>query len=203
MSSKFRSLRYTAPIELKNELQDLVKKSDSSKLVFNIHIQNWLSFVAASVAAVVLFYSLSFRHGPSQQELLQNELISSHVHSMMEKHLYDVASTDSHTVKPWFNGRIDFSPQVVDLADLGFPLVGGRLDYIDHRTVAALIYKSNLHVINLFVWPAHENQSDPVFTNSQGYNIWQWHKNGMAFSAISDLNANTLREFVDQYSLTF
>jgi anti-sigma factor RsiW len=196
MNRNFRSLRYQAPEDLKTDLQDLVESSNR-KIVFNIQIGNWLGVAAAAVAVVVVASSLLWSRGPNLEDGLRHELVSSHVRSMMENHLFDVASTDSHTVKPWFNGRIDFAPQVTDLKDVGFPLVGGRLDYIGNRAVAALVYKKDRHVINVFVWPDSREQGEPVFTAYQGYHIWQWHQDGMAMAAVSDLNANSLREFVD------
>ena len=201
MSQKFRSLRYQAPRELKEELRELAAPSTREKFVLNIRIGNWLGFATAAAAIVVMIFSLSLNRHPGEEEMLRHEIVSSHVRALMENHLFDVASTDSHTVKPWFNGRIDFSPQVVDLKDAGFPLVGGRLDYIGNRTVAALVYKHDRHVINVFTWPDNHEQSTPVFAHSQGFNIWQWHHNGMAFTAISDLNANSLRELVDRLKL--
>ena len=129
-------------------------------------------------------------------EALSQELADSHFRSLQDTHLMDVASTDQHTVKPWFAGKLDFSPTVEDLADFGFPLVGGRLDYVHQHSVAALIYKRNLHVINLFCWPDRDlDGKDLFYTSNRGYHILIWKRGGFAWSAVSDLNEAELRRF--------
>jgi anti-sigma factor RsiW len=135
--------------------------------------------------------------GQQQTNLPSEEMVASHIRSLQPGHLFDVQSTDQHTVKPWFDGKLDFAPPVVDLADHGFPLVGGRLDYVENRTVAVLVYGRKLHVINLFIWPASSGSTSPVPVQTvQGYNVFSWKKNGFEFRAVSDLNVEELREFV-------
>ena len=127
---------------------------------------------------------------------MADEAVASHVRSLMGGHPADVASSDQHTVKPWFNGRLDFSPPVNDFSAQGFPLLGGRLDYLDRRPVAVIVYGHRQHTINLYVWPA--GQSDDRVTRNlskYGYNIVHWTRNGMAFWAISDLAMADLSDF--------
>jgi anti-sigma factor RsiW len=113
----------------------------------------------------------------------------------MANHLSDVASTDQHTVKPWFSGKLDFAPVVKDLAPVGFSLTGGRLDYLDDQTVAALIYKRRKHTINLFLWPANTPDTAPQVQTARGFNLVYWTQGRMNYWAISDLNATELKEF--------
>jgi anti-sigma factor RsiW len=124
------------------------------------------------------------------------ELVGSHVRSLEENHLMDVASTDQHTVKPWFAGKLEFSPPVIDLSAEGFPLIGGRLDYLDEQKVAALIYRRNKHLINLFIWPG---DTTPEVDAKQGFNLIRFECKGMICWAVSDLNAGELQQFADLF----
>ncbi|HEY1505510.1 MAG TPA: anti-sigma factor, partial [Stellaceae bacterium] len=136
---------------------------------------------------------------PTQPNLL-DAVIASHVRALQPGHLEDVISTDQHTVKPWFDGRIDFAPPVKDLAAKQFPLLGGRLDYLNDRAVAAMVYGSDKHIIDLYVWPVdkagHSGGPMPGTASHNGYNTVHWSDNGMDFWAVSDLEAAKLNDFV-------
>ena len=161
----------------------------------------WLPAGAAAALLVVTVITVGRfgapPPGPSADDLLGREVVASHVRSLMASHLTDVPSSDQHTVKPWFNGRLDFSPPVKDLAGEGFALVGGRLDYLAGRPVAALVYQRRLQVINLMVWPAPgEPDRQLTVAPQQGYHILHWTQGGMTYWAVSDLNENEMNEFV-------
>jgi anti-sigma factor RsiW len=150
-------------------------------------------FAAAFLLAGVLWIGQS--HTSASSDLLVSEAISGHLRSLQGTHLMDVVSTDQHTVKPWFEGKLDFSPRVKELAGEGFPLAGGRLDAIDGRSVAALIYRRRLHVINLYQWPA-QTESVQQTTQRNGYTVIRWSDNGMHFLVVSDVNPAELKQFV-------
>jgi mycothiol system anti-sigma-R factor len=142
--------------------------------------------LAASLAMLVLV-------PPSLHSGLEQQLVSSHVRSLQPGHLTDVQTTNQHIVKPWFNGRIDFAPPVPELADQGFPLAGGRLDSIDGKTVAAIVYHRRLHTVNLFVWPGasgHDRTSA-----EEGFAVAEWGDKGLRFAAVSDIGADEVAQF--------
>jgi anti-sigma factor RsiW len=163
-------------------------------------LSRWLQVGAAVAATAVVTWTAALQF--SGPDLIAEEVISGHARSVLTNHLTDVATSDRHTVKPWLSSKLDFSPPVTDLATAGFPLEGGRLDYLDGRPVAALVYHRRQHVINLFVWP--ETKSDkalPMQTLSKnGYHVVHWRVAGMTYWAISDLDSIELKDFANQYA---
>ena len=160
--------------------------------------RQWLQFGAAVAATAVLTWTAAIQwESASRDENVVEEVIASHARSSLTGHLTDIASSDQHTVKPWLSSKLDFSPPVTDLTTAGYPLIGGRLDYLDHRPVAALVYRHRQHMINLFMWPAPKSGTAvPTQTVSrQGYSLLHWSDAGMTFWAISDLNPAEIRTF--------
>lgn len=156
----------------------------------------WISAAAAVVAVASGTWLVASVPRLSENDAITHEAVSSHIRSLMAEHLEDVASTDQHTVKPWFSGKLDFSPPVVDFGTAGYSLVGGRLDYLRGRTVAALVYQHHKHVINVFVWPvsdARESIAPPV--TQQGFHVIRATHGRMAYWVVSDLNAAELAVF--------
>jgi anti-sigma factor RsiW len=157
----------------------------------------WFNLSAAFALLVIVVWSVySSLPITGSNDRVAEEIVSGHVRALMANHLTDIASSDHHTVKPWFNSKTDFSPPVIDLAAQGFPLIGGRLDYVSNRAAAALVYRHDRHVINLFIWPAPTNEpanSKALVRN--GYNIVHWANAGMEYWAVSDLNSMDLKKF--------
>jgi anti-sigma factor RsiW len=163
--------------------------------------ERWKWFaVAASVALSVSLGAnvfLSRANRTDDFSLLARDVVSDHVRSMLSNHMIDVVSSDRHTVKPWFGDKLDFSPDVRDLTTQGFPLAGGRVDYLDGRPVAALVFHRAKHLIDLFTWPSGAGVRDAVSQN--GLNVVAWTKGGMVYWAVSDLNAGELNQFAHMY----
>jgi len=195
-------LYFTAPAELRGRIKAELPSPKSPALQRPVWNWNWLTTATSGGFAVCLaLLLLVTRTRPSSEQQLIQEIVSSHVRSLMADHATDVASTDQHTVKPWFNGKLDFSPPVKDLSAEGYPLTGGRLDYLGLRPVAALVFQRQKHIINLLVWPAADADSRPEpIKPRQGYNLIHWSKGGMVFWAVSDLNQKELAEFVQDFS---
>jgi anti-sigma factor RsiW len=215
---------YKAPSELRERIQSSLRKeiaeqsngsgsipvdarpliakeqAESRSILFGTS-WNWLALAAAIVFAAVIVWNVVPRvQRPAADQFLATQLIASHVRSLMANHLTDVASSDQHTVKPWLDAKLDFAPAVVDLSSDGFPLIGGRLDYLDNRPVAALVYGRRKHFINLFVWPAGSSAIGATNAMSrEGYQLLHWVDSDFNYWAVSDVNSNDLQTFESKF----
>jgi anti-sigma factor RsiW len=191
---------YRAPAELKRNVRAALRREEKSE---REPFGGWWAWSAGAVFAALLLTFAVFQFQGRAGNAIADQVVANHVRSLLATHLVDVPSSDRHTVKPWFNGKIDFAPPVVDLAREGFPLEGGRVDYIGGRVVAALVYKRQSHVINLFVWPASPDAAATTvkaIASRDGYNIENWRSGGLNFWAVSDVSANDLAGFRDAFS---
>jgi anti-sigma factor RsiW len=193
---------YAAPSDLRERLRRTIR-SEIGQAGPALHagfLAAWwkrpMAFSGLAAAMLLIVCSLIFFLPTHASRGQIDELVGSHVRSLEENHLMDVASTDQHTVKPWFEGKLEFSPPVIDLSAEGFPLIGGRLDYLDQQKVAALIYRRNKHLINLFIWPG---DTTPEVDTKQGFNLIRFECKGMTCWAVSDVNAGELQQFADLF----
>ena len=155
----------------------------------------WLALAASLLVVATLSWQLFQRFaGPQRNSAIAAAALDAHLRSLEAGHLADIQSTDQHTVKPWFDGKLDFAPPVRDFPNDGFPLLGGRLDVLDGKTVAALVYGRRKHIINVFVWPANASARAPRSGESQGYNWLAWRNGGFDFVAVSDVNSTDLQQ---------
>jgi anti-sigma factor RsiW len=205
---KDSGLRYAAPPGLAGDIRQALARERPVREA-PARAGGWWHWLTASglrtgmaFACGVLLSALVTTHLPGANTLEdtdERELVSAHVRSLMVAHLEDVASSDQHTVKPWFSGKLDFAPPVVDLSRQGFVLSGGRLDYLQDRPVAALVYRYQKHVINLFLWPAQGNPAADQALRAQplprGYRMVGWREDGLEYRAVSDAGLDALRQF--------
>jgi anti-sigma factor RsiW len=199
-------LRYTAPASLRQRLDAALPKpalpaaaSNVTTLASRRSVLRGFAMgsVASALAATLLVGVVVRRDG---QQMVESEIVSAHLRSLQPGHLIDVVSTDQHTVKPWFNGKLDVSPPVIDLTAQGFTLIGGRLDYVDARAIGAVVYKRRAHVINLFVAQTSNTARKPArIENVQGFNIRRWSDRGLNYWAVSDVGADELAEFGEKF----
>jgi anti-sigma factor RsiW len=160
---------------------------------------SWRSLAASiAVTAMVASGATWVVRGPGADDATRDGIVAGHTRSLMASQPVDVISSDQHTVKPWFNGRLDVAPPVIDLTPQGFTLIGGRLDYIDGRPVAAIVYKRRAHVINLFVSQTAGSGSGASMEKLQGFTVWSWAWSDLSFRAVSDINGEELQEFGDK-----
>ncbi len=191
LSSAMRSssFYFRPPRELKPRIDAALRRSER-KVPWSM-----LALAAALlIAGVFVDRLVQFGSGSNSANLVAQEVLDSHLRSLMPGHLSDVQSSDRHTVKPWFNGKLDFSPPVADFAEQGFPLIGGRLDSVEGRTVAVLVYQRRRHLINVYVWPSpNSGDSATNTTTRQGYNMIHWTRAGTTWWLASDVNASDLQ----------
>lgn len=196
---KAAELRPAAPRALRARIESAlppVKASGASRR-FVLKGAAFGAMASAAAAASVMFAVI--RSG--EEGRILDEAVAAHLRSLQAEHLTDVASTDQHTVKPWFSGRLDLAPPVVDLVTQGFTLLGGRLDYINGKAVAALVYRRRNHVINLFVGESLGSPPrEPIAESAHGFNIRRWSEHGLSLLAVSDINGGELKEFADKFA---
>ena len=191
--------RFVASPSLRARLDDALRREGNGTAT-PVSSRRWYRFalpvmsLAGLAASLLLFLSV-----PSAQNRVADEVVSNHLRSLLvSEHLVDVPSSDQHTVRPWFNGRLEVAPPTPDLSAQGFDLIGGRLDYLDHQRSAAVVYRHGRHVINLFVLaaPGRADQG-PTMVEDRGYAVVTWTSKGVGHWAVSDLNAAELRRFAD------
>ncbi|MGC2084953.1 MAG: anti-sigma factor [Bradyrhizobium sp.] len=187
-------LKYTAPPLLRKRIEAALPQPRAAVPSRRSILKGFA--MGSAVSALAATGLVAILVNKDDQQLVEAEIVSAHLRSLQAGHLTDVISTDQHTVKPWFNGKLDVSPPVIDLTAQGFTLIGGRLDYVDARAIGAVVYKRRQHVINLFVaQTADTAQHAAKMDTIQGFNIRRWGESGMKFWAVSDIGADELNEF--------
>jgi anti-sigma factor RsiW len=188
---------YRAPESLERRVRGAIREASAPRgAPATATPRFWRPLAIAASLMIVALGSWRLGTDRAAARALADDVLASHIRSLMPGHLTDVLSSDQHTVKPWFNGKLDFSPPVRDLAERGYPLLGGRLDYVDGRPAAALVYGRRQHVINVFVWPVGGPDAGAAESLSRGYNLLHWTTPQYSWWAASDLALPELREFV-------
>ena len=185
---------YSAPPELRQSirtaLQRLATKEDRPPMP--AVPWRWLAIAASLLLVVSVSWNLIQLRPRAPETNLAENVLSDHIRSLLGTHLVDVVSSDQHTVKPWFAGKLDFSPPVKDLEAKGFPLAGGRIEYVAGRRVAALVYRRRQHVINVFIWPGGSSSASETGISRNGYNLLHWTDGAMTYWAVSDVSSAEL-----------
>jgi anti-sigma factor RsiW len=191
------SLRYTAPVSLRGRIEG--KLPAPAAAASRRTVIKGFAFGATATALAASGVLVMVMRSDDDRRIL-GEVVSAHLRSLQAQHLTDVQTSDQHTVKPWFNGRLDVAPPVVDLTAQGFTLLGGRLDYVDAKPVAAIVYRRRVHIINLFCAPAPGSAKRSAGMESlHGFNVRRWSDNGLNLWAVSDINADELTEFGEKF----
>jgi anti-sigma factor RsiW len=192
--------RYEPPADLEQRVRAALRRTAVEKKQSVWLFPNWMAVAASVLLCVSIGWNVALlRSHSSASDLLAQEVLSSHLRSLIGAHLVDIPSSDQHTVKPWFNGKLNFAPDVRDFARQGFPLLGGRIEYIDDQPVAALIYQRRQHLINLFMWPASSSSSGYSEMKKRGYNLVSWTQEGMTCWLVSDVQASELEQLAQLY----
>jgi mycothiol system anti-sigma-R factor len=200
---KKQAAYYAAPESLAARIRKNIPAAADEAAQKRAPRQPWFPLFAAVAATAVISWTVALQlETGSRDERIAEQVIAGHARATLTNHLTDVASSDQHTVKPWLSSKLDFSPPATDLTAAGFPLVGARLDYVDSRPVAALVYGHRQHVINLFVWPDEKAGAAAGMrpSSKQGFNLLHWGNAGMTFWAISDLNQADIKKFAETYA---
>ena len=188
---------YKAPPELKAKVQAVLRKASKSETRLISALRRPL-LAAAVLLVCVLSVAMWMATSQDKERALIAQAISSHSHSLLVDHLLDVPASDQHVVKAWFTGKLGYGPPVADLSEAGYKLAGGRLDMLDNRPVAAIVYRRQDHVINEFVWPAARRTIDFDVQSHQGYSMCGWNKSGFNYLIVSDLSQADTERFEDQ-----
>jgi anti-sigma factor (TIGR02949 family) len=186
-----------APVELREKIVSATRPASKVVAMTPRRVMIWRALAAAAAILLVMYAgwrAVPGLRGDNYATMLASQVVDAHLRSLQPGHSMDVVSTDQHTVKPWFDGKLEFAPPVQDFASVGFPLQGGRLDVVHGRTVAALIYGRRKHVISVFVWPMREHDEGFGSGAEQGYQYVAWHAAGMEFCAVSDVSAADLEQ---------
>jgi anti-sigma factor RsiW len=197
-SIKMNTPVYKAPPELKAEVRAALRKVSNSEIKWIAELRQPLAYAAAILIVCLLCIAVWIAASKNRERVLIAQAISNHSHSLLADHLLDFAATDRHVLKTWFTGKLDYSPPVADLSEAGYKLVGGRLDMLENRSVAAIVYSHQDHVINEFVWPAVRRTIDFDAQSHQGYSMCGWNKSGFNYLIVADLSQANMETFEDQ-----
>jgi anti-sigma factor RsiW len=193
-------LRYQAPADFRARLLTELAETERPQIKPQPRVVRrsipWWSWAAVAACLLLAAGAFVLDMNRRAERTLATQIVTDHVRSLMATHLTDVLTSDQHTVKPWFTGKLDFSPQVRDLSVDGFELIGGRLEYLDGHSAAAIVYQRRKHVINVFTWPLTGSDENPHTSAQQGFNLVEWKQGGMYYCAISDVNRQELEELV-------
>jgi len=192
-----RAVRFELPKDFQGRLRSALRHEDEPQRRSTIFRWQWLVAATSLITVIAVIWAVAGIPGrQAQGDVIAQEIVSSHVRSLMADHLTDVASSDQHTVKPWLDTKLDFAAPVLDLSGDGFPLVGGRLDYLDNHSAAALVYQRRKHFINLFIWPTTPGDSKAQkMVEREGYHLVHWADGDFTYWAVSDVSVDDLQNF--------